>query len=160
MQRNNSFPRRYALTKHPLLWDFVKQQKIAVEICPISNQVLGLVTDMRNHPASSLFASGSPVVVSNDDPGIWGAQGLTYDFYEAFMALMSANSDLRSLKQLAKNSLIYSGMSDQERHNALIRWEMKWYIFVTKLAQSWPDYDEPATTATSASSTFVPSNAQ
>ncbi|KAH0949286.1 hypothetical protein HN011_003508 [Eciton burchellii] len=150
----------YALTKHPLLWDFVKQQKIAVEICPISNQVLGLVTDMRNHPASSLFASGSPVVVSNDDPGIWGAQGLTYDFYEAFMALMSANSDLRSLKQLAKNSLIYSGMSDQERHNALIRWEIKWYIFVTKLAQSWPDYDEPATTATSASSTFVPSNAQ
>jgi len=112
---------------------------------------------MRNHPASSLFASGSPVVVSNDDPGIWGAQGLTYDFYEAFMALMSADSDLRSLKQLAKNSLIYSGMNDQERHNALIRWQVKWHIFVMKLAQSWPDYEEQeATTATSTSSTLVP----
>ncbi|KAH0944913.1 hypothetical protein HN011_011798 [Eciton burchellii] len=73
---------------------------------------------------------------------------------------MGANSDLRSLRQLAKNSLIYSGMSDQERHNALIRWEIKCHIFVTKLAQSWPDYDEPATTATSTSSTFVPSNAR
>jgi len=78
------------------------------------------------------------VVISNDDPGIWGAQGLTYDFYEAFMALMSASSDLRSLKQLAKNSLIYSGMSDQEKRNALIRWEMKWHIFVTELAQLCP----------------------
>jgi len=90
---------------------------------------------MRNHPAASLFASGSPVVVSNDDPGLWGAQGLTYDFYEAFMGIMSANSDLRSLKKLAMNSLIYSSMSKQEKENALHLWEIKWNAFVDKLAQ-------------------------
>jgi len=76
-----------------------------------------------------------PVVVSNDDPGLWGAQGLTYDFYEAFMGIMSANSDLRSLKKLAMNSLIYSSMSEQEKQNALHLWEIKWNAFVTKLAQ-------------------------
>lgn len=107
-----------------------------MEVCPISNQVLGLVEDMRNHPATSLFASGSPVVVSNDDPGLWGAKGLTYDFYEAFMGIMSANSDLRSLKQLAMNSLIYSGMSNREKRNALSQWLVKWDAFVARLAQS------------------------
>ncbi|KYN30163.1 Adenosine deaminase CECR1 [Trachymyrmex cornetzi] len=126
----------YALTKHPLLWKFAQQSNIAVEVCPISNQVLGLVEDMRNHPAANLFAKGSPVVVSSDDPGFWGAKGLTYDFYEAFMGIMSANSDLRSLKQLAMNSLIYSSMDDQEKKKAMSRWQVKWDSFVSKLAKS------------------------
>lgn len=127
---------RYALTKHPLLWDFVKQQDIAIEICPISNQVLSLVEDMRNHPAASLFASGSPVVVSNDDPALWGAKGLSYDFYEAFMGIMSANSDLRSLKKLALNSLTYSSMNSSQKQDAITRWHVKWDTFVTRLAES------------------------
>ncbi|XP_011693439.1 PREDICTED: adenosine deaminase CECR1-like [Wasmannia auropunctata] len=125
----------YALTKHPLLWKIAQRLNIAVEVCPISNQVLSLVEDMRNHPAASLFASGSPVVVSNDDPGLWGAKGLTYDFYEAFMGIMSANSDLRSLKQLAINSLTYSSMNRREKWNALQQWQIRWDNFVAKLAQ-------------------------
>lgn len=90
------------------------------------------------------------MVVSNDDPGLWGAQGLTYDFYEAFMGLMSADSDLRSLKQLAKNSLIYSDMNDREKHNALTRWQAKWHAFVTKLARSLLQHDQPVAAATNA----------
>lgn len=114
----------------------MKQLHIAVEICPISNQVLGLVDDMRNHPAASMFASDSPVVISNDDPGLWGAKGLTYDFYEAFMGIMSTNADLRSLKKLAQNSLIYSSMNDFEKHNAFTLWQAKWDKFVAKVAAS------------------------
>ncbi|XP_032662640.1 adenosine deaminase 2-like [Odontomachus brunneus] len=125
----------YALTKHPLLRDLVKQMDIAIEVCPISNQVLSLVDDMRNHPAASLFASGSPVVVSNDDPAHWGAKGLSYDFYEAFMGIMSANSDLRSLKKLALNSLTYSSMNSSQKQDAITRWNIKWDTFVTKLAE-------------------------
>ncbi|EFN85554.1 adenosine deaminase 2 [Harpegnathos saltator] len=124
----------YALTKHPLLWDLVKHLGIAVEVCPISNQVLGLVNDMRNHPAANLFASGSPMVISNDDPALWGAKGLSYDFYEAFMGIMSAGSDLRSLKKLALNSFAYSSMNRSEKQNAITRWHAKWDVFVTKLA--------------------------
>lgn len=91
---------------------------------------------MRNHPAANLFAKGSPVVVSSDDPGFWGAKGLSYDFYEAFMGIMSANSDLRSLKQLAMNSLIYSSMNDQEKKKALSQWQVKWNAFIFKQAKS------------------------
>ncbi|XP_072767162.1 adenosine deaminase 2 [Anoplolepis gracilipes] len=127
----------YALTKHPLLWKYVQELGVAVEICPISNQVLSLVEDMRNHPATAMFALASPVVISSDDPGLWGVKGLSYDFYEAFMGLMSTHSDLRSLKQLAINSLIYSSMNDEEKSAALNKWQAKWDAFVNKLAYSF-----------------------
>lgn len=111
-----------------------KRLDIAVEVNPISNQVLKLVDDMRNHPAKVLFAQGYPVVISNDDPGFWGAEALTYDFYQAFMALMSAHSDLRALKQLAMNSISYSSMTDAEKKDAFAIWEKKWDTFVDTVA--------------------------
>lgn len=82
-----------------------------------------------------MFTLNAPIVISNDDPGLWGAKGLTYDFYETFMGLMSANSDLRSIKRLAQNSLIYSSMNKSQKHNALIQWQIKWDNFVAKVAE-------------------------
>lgn len=108
---------------------------IAIEINPISNQVLKLVDDLRNHAARVLFAEGYPLVVSNDDPGFWGATALSYDFYEAFMGLMSRHADLRSLKQLAMNSLTYSSMDEEELEGALKIWQRKWLAFVEDVAE-------------------------
>ncbi|XP_008216019.1 adenosine deaminase 2-like [Nasonia vitripennis] len=101
----------FALLKHPKLMELVMQKKIAIELNLISNQVLELVKDMRNHPASYFFAKNFPVVVSNDDPNFWGSQGLSYDFYEAFVGIMSRDADLKALKQLAMNSITYSGLN-------------------------------------------------
>lgn len=112
-----------------------KRMNIAIEVNPISNQVLKLVDDMRNHAARRLFSEGYPVVVSNDDPGFWNARALSYDFYEAFMGLMSEHSDLRGLKQLAMNSLIYSSMDNKEKKAALCLWEKKWMNYVDNVAQ-------------------------
>ena len=124
----------YALIKHPKLLDIVKTRKIAVELNPISNQVLELVKDMRNHPASYLFAENFPVVVSNDDPSFWGATGLSYDFYEAFVGIMSREANLAALKQLAINSIEYSGLKNNERKKAYSVWEKAWEKFVRYLA--------------------------
>lgn len=135
--RNNQPPFcRYALTKHPTIMKIVKERGIAIEVNPISNQVLNLVADMRNHPASFLFSRDFPVVVSSDDPGMWGAVGLSYDFYESFVGIMSRSADIRALKQLAMNSIKYSAMSDEEKARAYKIWKAKWTTFVKDLGKT------------------------
>jgi len=118
-----------ALFKHPLLMQIVKERGIAIEVCPISNQVLGYVADLRNHPAVLYINSGLPVVICPDDPGIWKCT-FSYDFYAAFMAW---GLDLKCLKQLAMNSLLYSAMAPEEKERALRYWHEKWAKFIAWL---------------------------
>jgi adenosine deaminase CECR1 len=55
----------YSLFKHPVLWAAFKEKDIAIEISPISNQVLHLVQDLRNHPAAFYISENVPIVVSS-----------------------------------------------------------------------------------------------
>lgn len=55
----------YSLYRHPVLWEAFKEKDIAIEISPISNQVLHLVQDLRNHPASFYISENVPIVVSS-----------------------------------------------------------------------------------------------
>jgi adenosine deaminase CECR1 len=119
-----------ALIKHPLLMDLVKARDIAIEVCPVSNQILRYIPDLRNHPAVYYINAGLPVVLSSDDPGNM-RHSLSHDFYTAFMAW---GLDLRGLKQLAMNSLRYSAMTPDEKKRALTTWERRWEVFVTSLA--------------------------
>uniref|UniRef100_A0A182MQK5 Adenosine deaminase n=1 Tax=Anopheles culicifacies TaxID=139723 RepID=A0A182MQK5_9DIPT len=126
----------YALLKHPVLVEMVKKRNICVEINPISNQVLKLVADYRNHPASILFTTNFPLVVSSDDPSFWGATPLSHDFYMAFLGMTSASQDLRVLKKLALNSLRYSLMNKQDKVAAEAIFHQTWDDFINgKVAQ-------------------------
>ncbi|KAE8744958.1 hypothetical protein FOCC_FOCC008370 [Frankliniella occidentalis] len=60
----------FAIDKHPKVMEVVKSRGIGIELNPISNQVLNLVRDLRNHPGAALLADDYPVVISSDDPGI------------------------------------------------------------------------------------------
>jgi adenosine deaminase CECR1 len=116
-----------ALIRHPVLMQMVKARGIAVEICPISNQLLGYVSDLRTHPAVHYINAGLPIVLATDDPAIM-QQSLSHDFYVAFMAW---GADLRTLKQLAINSLTYSAMNPAQKQRALAAWQKRWDVFVT-----------------------------
>ncbi|GJQ88067.1 hypothetical protein Trydic_g12988 [Trypoxylus dichotomus] len=118
----------FAVVKRPEVLKIIKDNDIAIEICPISNQVLLLNEDMRNHPANYLIANGFPIVISNDDPSFWGTKALSYDWYMAFMGMTSRQTDLRFLKQLAINSIEYSVYDDKP--SAMKIWETKWNHFI------------------------------
>lgn len=108
----------------------IKKRNICIELNPISNQVLKLVDDCRNHVGAIYFSDNYPVVVSSDDPAFWCASPLSHDFYVAFLGLASARQDLRLLKKLALNSFEYSGMSKAEKVEAKHKWNVAWNRFI------------------------------
>ncbi|KAJ8269083.1 hypothetical protein COCON_G00116900 [Conger conger] len=125
----------FALTRHPLAKELSRKRGVAVEVCPISNQVLGFVSDLRNHPAAVLLLEGQPMVISSDDPASFGAAGLSYDFYEAFVGLGGMSAHLGTLKELALNSIRYSSLSPQLKDKALALWQRKWDQFISENSQ-------------------------
>lgn len=92
--------------------------------------------DPRSHPATYLLASGYPLVIGNDDPSIWGATGLSYDWYFVFMAMVPRESGLEVLKKLAINSFKYSAMGEQEKTEALDHLEVSWKRFSEEMVNS------------------------
>lgn len=119
----------YALGSHPLLRTLVSEQSVGIEVCPISNQVLMLLRDLRNHPLRTFVAEDLPLTVSPDDPALWGAVGSSYDFFQAFLVAGNATG-LALLKQLSLNSLLHSSLSESEKPHAVRLWEAQWAKFV------------------------------
>ncbi len=122
------------LYRFPAVMESIKQDDIALEICPISNQLLRYVSDLRLHPVGEFLKRGIQCVVCSDDPQILGNDGLTYDFCEIYLSLLI---DLRAIKKLIKNSYAYSGMNKEERNIALERWQVKWNIFVEDMLKQF-----------------------
>ena len=89
-----------------------------LEVCPISNQMLRYFPDIRNHYALMLMKMGVPCVLSNDDPQILGNPGLSYDFWEMYMA---SDGGLMMVKGLVFTAFIFQ---HQDRTGtALSEWE-------------------------------------
>ncbi|XP_043647632.1 adenosine deaminase 2-A [Drosophila teissieri] len=134
----------FGLVKHPVVLDMLKKLNVAVEVNPISNQVLQLVSDFRNHPCSHFFADGYPVVISSDDPSFWKATPLTHDFYIAFLGIASQHSDLRLLKKLALNSIQYSSLTGDAQFEALEKWQVKWDQFIADVNEEASNQGAPS----------------
>lgn len=75
-----------------------------LEVCPISNQMLRYFPDLRNHYALILMKMGVPCVLANDDPQILGNPGLSYEFWEMYMA---SDGGLMMIKGLVFTAFIF-----------------------------------------------------
>ncbi len=104
----------YSLYKHPLLIDMVKEKKILVESCPISNEILRLSSSILSHSLPALLSRGVAVSLNNDDPAILGhgKNGLSHDFWQAYMGF--ENLGLEGLATMAENSLKWCAIEDQK----------------------------------------------
>lgn len=104
----------FSLYKHPLLIELVKQKKILIESCPISNEVLRLTSSIKSHPLPALLARGVSVALCNDDPAVLGVgkNGLTHDFWQALQGW--ENLGLEGLGSLAENSVRYAAFEPDQ----------------------------------------------
>lgn len=50
----------------------IRAAGVVVEVCPTSNRRIGGITDPAHHPVHRFLDADLPVVVSSDDPGIFG----------------------------------------------------------------------------------------
>jgi adenosine deaminase CECR1 len=57
----------YALARHPLLMKMFKEKNIAIESCPISNEILGLTSVMAGHHLPILLANDVPCTINSDN---------------------------------------------------------------------------------------------
>jgi adenosine deaminase CECR1 len=57
----------YALARHPLLMSIFKEKGIAVESCPISNEILGLAPVVAGHHLPILLANDVPCTINSDN---------------------------------------------------------------------------------------------
>lgn len=119
------------LAKLPELAALYATEGIPLEICPVSNQILGYVPDLRNHPAVPLMRSGVRISINPDDPAMFGSGGVTCDFV---VAVLAWDLTLADLKRLIMNSIEDAAMSDQERAELMDSWLVRWDEFVIEQA--------------------------
>merc|ERR1711990_977915 len=101
----------------------------AVEVCPISNQVLQYVQDMRSHPATHMLAEGVPITLSPDDPAPLGYSSVSFDWWIAYVAW---ELDLSGLKQIALNSIEYSAQTPEGKAILAASFKAAWAKWITK----------------------------
>ncbi|XP_017059022.1 adenosine deaminase 2 [Drosophila ficusphila] len=121
---------------HPEIMRAMRNLRVAVEICPLSNHYLQFFNDFRQHPVAYLIATGFPIVIGSDYPSFWNSAPLTDDFYVAFVGVASGWGNLRLLKQLALNSFIYSSLNESERNVAVTQWRCRWNRWVSQFVNS------------------------
>jgi adenosine deaminase CECR1 len=116
----------------PKTMEQIRKQNKLVEVSPISNQILGYVSDLRNHPARVLLSNGIQCSISSDDPSVYGYTGLSYDFW---VTQIYWELDVKALKKLVFNSITYSSMTDNEKKKAVTYLNQQWNDFVQKTNQ-------------------------
>ncbi|KAF2758662.1 Metallo-dependent hydrolase [Pseudovirgaria hyperparasitica] len=149
----------FSLYKHPLLIDMIKDKRILVESCPVSNEVLRLCSSIMAHSLPALLARGVPCALSNDDPTILGhgEVGQTHDFWQAIQGW--ENLGLAGLGSLAENSVRWAAFEDEQpaewtqgvrdgvtgkgkKGEYLKQWMKSWERFCVDVVQEYsPDED-------------------
>lgn len=115
------------LFRYPELAEKIRKHKIALEVCPLSNQLLGYTSDIRNHPAYSYYKEGIPIAIASDDPAMFNVSGVSYDFYSIVRAW---DLNLAEIKQLCLNSIKYSGGTKSEKKKLESDWRARWDRFI------------------------------
>ncbi len=170
----------YSLYKHPLLVDMVRDRRILVEACPISNEVLRLCASVAQHPLPALLARGVACCLCNDDPAMMGqgTAGMSHDFWQALQGW--DNLGLAGLASLAENSVRWAAFEDEDnaawldniikaslgdgvKAERVKEWQIQWEQFclwvVSEYGDEYDDTPEPEPSAAAGKERAEPTTA-
>lgn len=98
----------------PRLLARLARERIPLEVCPTSNVRLNVVASVAAHPVTRFLAAGVPVIVSSDDPSLFGT-----DLVAEYEALhREAGVSLRALGASALASFDAALLSEGERRES------------------------------------------
>ncbi|KAH6842927.1 hypothetical protein B0I37DRAFT_314546 [Chaetomium sp. MPI-CAGE-AT-0009] len=120
----------FALPRHPYVLDQMKQRGVCVEVCPISNEILGLTPRISGHSVYNLLANNVPCTISADNGTLFRSR-LSHDFYQ----VMAGKSDmtLHGLRQLVEWSIDHSCMEPELMKEVRESWEKMWEDFCQRI---------------------------
>lgn len=90
-----------AILQDPKLLAEVRDRKMIVSMCPLSNVRLRAVDRLADHPLPKLLEAGVLVTLNSDDPAYFG--GYIGDNFDAVIAQFGLDGD--QVRQLCENSL-------------------------------------------------------
>ncbi|KAL7940322.1 hypothetical protein V8C42DRAFT_356331 [Trichoderma barbatum] len=117
----------FALAKHPYIMQQMKAKGICLELCPISNEILGLTPRVSGHTMYQLLANNVHCTVSSDNGALFRSS-LAHDFYQVMVG--KADMGLYGWKQLAMWSLEHACLSEKEKLYMLYEWKILWEKFL------------------------------
>ncbi|KAK0337527.1 hypothetical protein LTR02_016329 [Friedmanniomyces endolithicus] len=138
----------YALLKHPLLVERYKKQNICLELCPISNELLHLCGNIREHPFPALLAAGLHCTLNADNPGLYrgathDSSSLSYEFYQVMVG--DTRMTIHGWKQLAQWSIEHSCLSAADKKRGLEIFQKDWEEFCVWVDDTYGEYADNLT---------------
>jgi adenosine deaminase CECR1 len=100
------------LIKSNELMDSFKEKKIHVELCPLSNYILGYVKNISNHPGKTFIKNGIRVSINGDDQGIYGYNHVSVDW---LYIILSWGLSLEDIYTISKYTIEDSSCSLNEK---------------------------------------------
>ncbi|KAF2004109.1 Metallo-dependent hydrolase [Amniculicola lignicola CBS 123094] len=112
----------YSLPRHQKLAKTFREKGICIELCPISNEVLQLCRNIKEHPYPQLLAMGIPCTLNAGNPSVYQSS-ISYEFYQVMVG--SREMTVHGWRQFTEWSLQYSCLAPKEKTVALqiLRWE-------------------------------------
>jgi adenosine deaminase len=104
------------------LMAFLRERKVPLEMCLISNSKTGVCPSVRHHPIKDYFRQGLLVTVNSDDPTMFDST-LT-DEYLALVRQLDFTLD--EVKQVAVNGIEASFLSPEEKAGLKSDFQSQW----------------------------------
>ena len=99
----------------PSVLEKLKERKIPLTMCPLSNLHLHVLEDLKTHPLKKYLDMGLLVTINSDDPAFFGGY-INTNFIRTQEALSLTREDII---QLCKNSYLSSFLPESEKSKGL-----------------------------------------